>query len=117
MTETPMKRVMVLCTGNRCRSQMAEGWIRHFAGHRINVTSAGTTPGQLHPLAVKVMTQAGVDISQHRSDHVDRYRNDRFDMVITVCDRAAQSCPSFANAGQVIHQPLEDPDSPTTDQV
>lgn len=72
---------------------MAEGWIRYFAGHRVNVSSAGMAPGQLHPLAVKVMAQAGVDISQHRSDHVNRYRNDRFDMVITVCDRAALALP------------------------
>jgi len=117
VTETPVKRILVLCTDNRYRSQMAEGWIRHFAGYYVNVASAGMAPGQLHPLAVKVMAQAGVDISQYRSDHVDRYRNDRLDLAITVCDRAAQSYPSFANVGQVIHQPFEDPDSPAMDQV
>ena len=110
-------RVLVLCTGNRCRSQMAQGWLQYFAdraGHRIEVCSAGTAPKGVHPLAIDVMAKAGVDITGHASQHVDEYAGQHFDLVITVCDRAREACPILlgAGAGQFIHHAFEDPDQP-----
>src|SRR5438876_5111128 len=89
------KRVLFLCTGNSCRSQMAEGWLRHLAGDRFEVFSAGTKPVGLNPLAVDVMREAGVDISHHSSKHVSECFSQQFPYVITVCDSAAESCPIF----------------------
>jgi len=109
------KRVLVLCTGNRCRSQMAEGWLRHFAGEWIEVRSAGTQPKGVHPLAIKVMREAGVEIGAHASEHVDKYRNQRFDAVVTVCDAAKETCPVFPNAARTIHRSFDDPDKATGD--
>jgi len=105
------KRILVLCTGNRCRSQMAEGWIRHLGGPSVEVFSAGTKPKGLHPKAVEVMADAGVDISQQTSDHVDQYIDQQFDLVVTVCDNAQEACPTFPNAGQLIHHAFDDPDA------
>ena len=110
MAPTAPKRVLIMCTGNRCRSQMAEGWLRHFGDGRIEVYSAGTCPKGVHPLVVQVMANAGVDISFHVSDHIDTYANEPFDSVITVCDRAKEACPTFPTAKHVIHHPFEDPD-------
>ena len=107
-----VKRILVLCTANRCRSQMAEGWLRHFAGPRASVCSAGTNPKPLHPLAVRVMAEAGVEIADQASKHVGRYADQPFDVVVTVCDRAAETCPTFARAGRLVHRPFEDPDRP-----
>lgn len=104
------RRVLVLCTANRCRSQMAEGWLRHFGGRDIEVFSAGTVPQGVHPLAIRVMAEAGVDISSHTSDHVSRYVNDAFDCVVTVCDSARQACPTFPNARRMVHRSFVDPD-------
>jgi len=104
------KRILVLCTGNRCRSQMAEGWLRHLGGPAVEVFSAGTRPKGLHPIAVQVMADAGVDISQQTSDHVDQYLDQHFDLVVTVCDNAKEACPTFANAGKLIHHAFDDPD-------
>ncbi len=106
------KRILVLCTGNRCRSQMAEGWLRHYAGERAEVFSAGTAPKGLHPKAAAVMSEAGVDISRHTSDHVDQYRDQHFDLVITVCNNAKETCPTFADADRLLHHAFEDPDIP-----
>ena len=92
------KTVLFLCTGNSCRSQMAEGWLRHLAGDRFEVVSAGTHPVGLNPYAVTVMGEAGVDISHHVSERVDPYLNQHFHYVITVCDRAQETCPIFPGA-------------------
>lgn len=89
------KRVLVLCTGNSCRSQMAEGFIRHLAGDKFEVFSAGVKPMQVNPLAIKVMAESGVDISKHRSKSVTEFIRQKFDYVITVCDNAKQTCPMF----------------------
>src|SRR5579872_7104345 len=87
------KRVLILCTGNSARSQMAEGLLRHDAGDRFEVESAGTSPGHVRPEAIAVMREIGIDISHHRSKHVDEFRDRPFDLVLTVCDNAKQTCP------------------------
>ena len=102
-------RVLFLCTGNSCRSQMAEGFLRHFAGDRFDVASAGTRPAVLNPGAVKAMREVGVDIAQHRSKSVEEFAGQRFDHVITVCDRARESCPIFPGATRLDHWPFDDP--------
>jgi arsenate reductase len=114
MLEKP--RVLVLCTANRCRSQMAEGWLRHFAGHGIEVHSAGTTPRSVHPKAIEVMREAGLDISDHRSKSLDQFQQQHFDYVVTVCDSAREACPVFPNAKQTVHEPFPDPDKAEGDQ-
>ena len=102
-------RVLFLCTGNSCRSQMAEGFLRHFAGDRFDVASAGTRPAVLNPGAVKAMREVGVDIAQHRSKSMDEFVGQRFDHVITVCDRARESCPIFPGATRLDHWSFDDP--------
>ena len=89
------KRVLILCTGNSARSQMAEGLLRHDAGDRFEVESAGTKPGIVRPEAIAAMDELGVDISRHRSKHVDEFEGQHFDYVITVCDNAKEACPLF----------------------
>ena len=101
-------RVLFLCTGNSCRSQMAEGFLRHFAGDRFDMASAGTRPAVLNPGAVDAMREVGVDIAQHRSKNVDELAGQRFDHVITVCDRARESCPIFPGATCLDHWPFDD---------
>ena len=91
---------------------MAEGWLRHFGGDRLDAVSAGTKPKRVHPLAIEVMAECGVDISGHSSDQVRDYETDPFDLVVTVCDRAKASCPVFPRAMQMIHRSFEDPDDP-----
>ena len=103
------KKVLFLCTGNSCRSQMAEGWLRHLARDRFEVVSAGTHPVGLNPYAVTVMAEAGVDISNHVSERVDLYLEQRFDYVITVCDRAQETCPIFPCASLTLHWNFDDP--------
>ena len=103
------KRILVLCTGNSARSQMAEGLIRALAGDQVQVHSAGTAPAGLNPLAVEAMREIGLDISGHRSKSVAEFAGQRFDMVITVCDQAKESCPLFPGAPQYIHWSLPDP--------
>ena len=105
-------RILVICTGNRARSQIAHGWLRHLGGNRVTVTSAGTEPKGVHPLAIRVMAEAGIDISGHTSDSVDQYVNEEFDLVITVCDTAREQCPVFPGAKRTLHQDFEDPDYP-----
>ncbi|MEM9753059.1 MAG: arsenate reductase ArsC [Planctomycetota bacterium] len=108
-----MKRYLVLCTANRCRSQMAHGWLARLGGDAVEVFSAGTKPGGVHPLSVKVMAEAGIDIAGHTSDHVDVYADQTFDAVITVCDSAKEACPVFPGAKRTIHHAFPDPDDKT----
>lgn len=104
-----MKRtVLFLCTGNSCRSQMAEGFLRHLAGDRFEVASAGTHPSTLNPGAVDVMREIGVDIAGQHSKSAESFLGKKFDYVITVCDRAKESCPIFP-ASEVLHWSFEDP--------
>lgn len=103
------KRVLFLCTGNSCRSQMAEGFLRHMAGDTFEVFSAGVKPTQVNPLAVKVMAEVGIDISKHRSKSAMEFIGQKFDYVITVCDNAKQTCPVFPGKYEKIHWSLEDP--------
>ena len=103
------KRVLILCTGNSARSQMAEGLLRHLAGGRLDVRSAGTKPTQIRPEAVAVMQELGVDITGQHSKSIDEFRNQAFDYVITVCDNANESCPVFPAGTLRLHWPFADP--------
>ncbi|HYW48778.1 MAG TPA: arsenate reductase ArsC [Bryobacteraceae bacterium] len=103
------KKVLVLCTGNSARSQMAEGLFRHEAGDRFEVYSAGTKPSSVRPEAISVMHEIGIDISGHRSKSVDEFVTTPMDYVITVCDNAKESCPVFPAATLMLHWPFEDP--------
>lgn len=105
-------RLLVICTGNRARSQMAHGWLQSLGGDRVAVSSAGTAPKTVHPIAIRVMAEVGIDISAHTSDHVDRYLDGDFDLVLTVCDAAREACPVFPGAKRTIHRAFEDPDYP-----
>ncbi len=102
-------KVLFLCSGNSCRSQMAEGWTRRLKGALIEPYSAGLETHGLNPLAVKVMEEAGVDISEHRSKHVDELRSVPFDYVITVCDHANEICPVFPGRVKRLHVGFDDP--------
>ncbi len=104
-----MIKVLFLCTGNSCRSQMAEGWARHLHGDVIDAYSAGVEPHGMNRLAIRAMAEAGVDISKQRSKHVDELRGVAFDFVVTVCDHAHESCPIFPGATKVIHRGFDDP--------
>jgi arsenate reductase len=104
------KRVLIICTGNSCRSQMAEAWLRHDLGDRWEVESAGTHPAvSVHPLAVRVMAEVGVDISEARPKHWAPFLDKRWDLVVTVCDSARESCPLFPGAAEQIHVSFPDP--------
>ena len=103
------KRVLILCTGNSARSQMAEGLLRHDAGERFDVFSAGTRPSRVRGEAIAVMRELGIDISHHRSKSVDEFVGQPFDYVLTVCDNAKESCPIFLGKTVTIHQNFEDP--------
>jgi arsenate reductase len=102
-------KVLFLCTGNSARSQMAEGLLRHLVGDQMDVFSAGTKPSTVNPLAIRVMQERGLDISHYRSKHLDEFRSQPFDYVITVCDNAAESCPVFPGPAQRIHWGFPDP--------
>ncbi|SRR6266566_3086036 len=102
-------RVLILCTGNSARSQMAEGLLRHMAGDRIEVASAGVEPSHVRPQAIDVMREIGIDISGQRSKSVDEFTGQEFDYVITVCDNAKERCPVFPVKTQRIHWSFEDP--------
>ncbi len=104
-----LPRVLFLCTGNSCRSQMAEGWGRALHGARLEVSSAGVETHGLNPRAVRVMGEAGVDISGHRSQHVDEFAGVDFDLVVTVCDHAAEVCPTLPGAPRFLHRSFRDP--------
>lgn len=103
------KRILILCTGNSARSQMAEGLLRHDAGDRFEVFSAGTKPSQVRPEAIAAMRELGIDISGHRSKSVDEFIGEQFDYVLTVCDNAKESCPIFPGKTVAIHHNFEDP--------
>jgi len=103
------KRVLILCTGNSARSQMAEGLLRHEAGDRFEVFSAGVSPTAVRPEAVAVMKELGIDLSAHRSKHVDEFAGQSFDYVLTVCDHARETCPIFPAATRMVHQGFPDP--------
>lgn len=105
----PKVRVLFLCTGNSCRSQMAEGWARALSGDVVEARSAGVDPHGLDPRAVKVMAEAGVDISRRRSKHVDELGDIGFDYVVTVCDHARERCPLFPGETKVVHVGFDDP--------
>jgi arsenate reductase len=102
-------RILILCTGNSARSQMAEGLLRHQAGDRFDVFSAGTNPSKVRPEAIAVMKEIGIDISGHRSKSVDEFLGQEFDYVITVCDHANEICPVFPGKTQRLHWSFEDP--------
>lgn len=108
-TVTTKKRVLILCTGNSCRSQMAEGWVRHDLGERVEVFSAGTRPCSVHPLAIQVMTEEGIDLTRHRSKSLREFLGQPFDLVVTVCDSANAACPTFPGAVKKVHESLPDP--------
>lgn len=105
----PKLRVLILCTGNSARSQMAEGLLKNIAGDRFEVFSAGTKPVGLNPNAVMALKEIGIDISANRSKSVDEFISQHFDYVITVCDNAKESCPIFPGEGQRIHHSFTDP--------
>jgi arsenate reductase len=102
-------RVLFLCTGNSARSQMAEGLLRTFGGEDFEINSAGTDPKGLNPLAIEAMRKIGIDISGHESKSLDRFLGQHFDYIITVCDRARDSCPTFPGDNERIHWGFEDP--------
>ena len=104
-----MTRVLILCTGNSARSQMAEGLLRRQAGDRFDVVSAGTKPTLVRPEAITVMRELGIDISGSRSKHVDEFANKQFDYVLTVCDNAKEHCPIFSGHAIRVHRSFEDP--------
>ena len=104
-----MKKVLVLCTGNSCRSQIAEGYLRHFAGARAQVYSAGVETHGVNPKAIAVMKEDGIDITNHTSNHIDEYEGIDFDFVITVCDNARERCPYFGGNAKKFHHNFPDP--------
>jgi arsenate reductase len=107
------QRVIFICTHNSARSQMAEGLLRHLAGDRYEVFSAGTVATKVNPLAIKAMAEKGIDISQHTSDHIDKFMGMEFEYVITVCDNAKESCPYFPTNKTRWHWSFEDPSAAT----
>ena len=106
---TDRKRVLILCTGNSARSQMAEGLLRQIGGDSVEAASAGVAPTHVRSEAIEAMKEIGIDISGHRSKSSDEFANQPFDYVITVCDNAQQQCPTFPGTTRRIHWPLEDP--------
>jgi arsenate reductase len=108
-----MKNVLVLCTGNACRSQIAHGYLSKFAEGKAKIYSAGVEIHGVNPNAVSIMKEADIDISHHTSNHVDEYNNVDFDYVITVCDNAKESCPVFPTSAQTFHHNFPDPGKAT----
>jgi arsenate reductase len=106
---TDKQTVLILCTGNSARSQMAEGLLRHQAGERFEVESAGMKPSHVRPEAIAVMKEIGIDIAGQRSKHVDEFNGTGFDFVLTVCDQANEACPMFPDATLRLHHGFEDP--------
>jgi arsenate reductase len=108
-TMNPALKALFLCTGNSCRSQMAEAWARELKGGIIEPYSAGIEPRGVDPRTVEVMAEAGLDVSEQRSKHVDELRHIEFDCVATLCDHAAENCPVFPGKTRVVHVSFEDP--------
>ncbi|TDG35560.1 arsenate reductase ArsC [Pedobacter changchengzhani] len=104
-----MKKILVLCTGNSCRSQLAEGYLRYFANGKAEIYSAGVETHGVNPKAIATMQEDGIDISHHSSNHIDEYKNVDFDFVITLCDHAQQRCPFFPSNAIKFHQNFPDP--------
>lgn len=104
-----MQRILVLCTGNSCRSQIAEAYLRYFAGDKAEIYSAGVETHGVNPRAVAIMQEDGIDISGHTSNNVNEYKNISFDYVITVCDHAKERCPFFPSNAQPFHHNFPDP--------
>jgi arsenate reductase len=104
-----MKKVLVLCTGNSCRSQIAEGYLRYFTNGKAEIYSAGIETHGVNPRAIAVMKEDGINISHHTSNHIDEYRNIDFDYVITVCDNAKEQCPYFPSSAKKFHHNFRDP--------
>lgn len=105
----PKLSVLILCTGNSCRSQMAEGFLRHYGKDKFEVESAGTIPSRVNETAIQVMKEVGIDISGHRSKHTDEFKDRHFDYVITVCDNAREACPVYLKATKKLHWGFPDP--------
>jgi len=103
------KKILILCTGNSCRSQIAEGYMRYFAGNKAVVYSAGIETHGVNPKAIAIMREDGIDISNHTSNHIDEYTNIDYDFVITVCDNANERCPFFPTKAQKFHYNFPDP--------
>ena len=103
------RKIIFICTGNACRSQIAEGLLRNLASDKFSVFSAGSHPSQVHPTSVAVMEEVGIDISHHTSDPISDYVDHGIDVVITVCDNAKQACPVFPGNAEHIHWSIEDP--------
>lgn len=104
-----MKNILVLCTGNSCRSQIAEGYLRHFAGEKAEIYSAGIETHGVNPRAISIMKEDGIDISKHTSNNIDEYLDIDFDFVITVCDNAKEHCPAFPTKAKKFHHNFPDP--------
>lgn len=104
-----MKKILVLCTGNSCRSQIAEGYLKHFAKDKADVWSAGVETHGVNPKAIATMAKDNIDISNHTSNHIEEYRGIEFDFVITVCDNAKERCPYFPTSAQKFHYNFPDP--------
>ena len=104
-----MKKILVLCTGNSCRSQIAEGYLRHFAGNKAKVYSAGIETHGVNPRAIGTMKEDGIDISKHTSNNITEYKKVDFDFVITVCDNAKERCPFFPSKAKKFHYNFPDP--------
>ncbi|MEQ8302770.1 MAG: arsenate reductase ArsC [Cyclobacteriaceae bacterium] len=104
-----MKRILVLCTGNSCRSQMAHGYLKKIGGDKVEVKSAGIEAHGLNPRAVEVMREVGIDISGHTSNTIEEYSNETFDYVLTVCDNAKERCPFFPAKSKLVHHNFPDP--------
>jgi arsenate reductase len=102
-------KILFLCTGNSCRSQIAEGWAKHLKSDVMDVYSAGIAPGTLNQMAVKVMAEAGIDISAQKPKHVNELKNIDFDYVVTICDNARENCPIFPHKTKLFHKTFEDP--------
>lgn len=107
------KKILVLCTGNSCRSQIAEGYLRYFADNKADVYSAGVETHGVNPKAIATMQEDDIDISNHTSNNIDEYRNIDFDFVITVCDNAKERCPYFPTKANKFHQNFQDPGKAT----
>lgn len=103
------KKILVLCTGNSCRSQIAEGYLRYFAENKADIYSAGIETHGVNPKAIETMIEEGIDISSHTSNHINEYQNINFDFVITVCDNAKENCPYFPNKAEKFHYNFPDP--------
>ena len=104
-----MKKILVLCTGNSCRSQIAEGYLRHFAEGKAEIYSAGIETHGVNPKAIQVMQEGGIDISRHTSNNIDEYQTIAFDYIITVCDHAKENCPFMPNKAERFHENFPDP--------